>query len=639
MKQNFIFTISIVLVCNSLFAQFEDNYGKLTSNDISIKECAFDPSASLVITLDEGSTEYNTLNNQVTYRHVRMKVLKEDGLQHANFSFTYPGSWDYIEIDRLEGKCINIDENGKQVEYAVDKSSIFNKKVNNYYRQVTFAFPQVKVGSILEYRYRLINKKSWQVRDWEFQQQFPVYQSTYHYKTHPLIEISYALQKKAEYPVIIKDEPKGAIFFQMNNIPALDNEPYMDGREDYLQKVRFQITKVGGWTGFQTFNSSWKQLGDDLRKYKGFGRFLEMYTREINVFVGSLTKDHTPFEKMKLVHDYVRTNMIFDGDEQIFADNDLNEIWNLKKGPSGDINLLLVFMLRSAGLNANPVLISERDNGRIEKAFPDLDQFNNVYAMVTIDGKKYYLDGTDKLTPSDIIQTKILNTTALVIKPDAEEFIVIEEPDMKYKNIAVIEGFLKPDGELQGTVQFTGREYGRLVTINSYKNNPTDFVENSIKKYLVNVSIDSFKISNVTNDALPVVQNFNFKTQIQHSGDYDFVSLNLFTGIVSNPFIAETRVSDVNFGYKTSYTVNYVLNLPTGKIIDAAPKNIQLVNGDKSLSFSRQVVYNEQANQLITRMKIELNKSLFKPEEYTDLREFYKKLNNLLEEQCVIKTK
>ena len=66
MKQNFIFTISIVLVCNSLFAQFEDNYGKLTSNDISIKECAFDPSASLVITLDEGSTEYNTLNNQVT---------------------------------------------------------------------------------------------------------------------------------------------------------------------------------------------------------------------------------------------------------------------------------------------------------------------------------------------------------------------------------------------------------------------------------------------------------------------------------------------------------------------------------------------------------------------------------------------
>ena len=86
-------------------------------------------------------------------------------------------------------------------------------------------------------------------------------------------------------------------------------------------------------------------------------------------------------------------------------------------------------------------------------------------------------------------------------------------------------------------------------------------------------------------------------------------------------------------------TINYVLNLPAGKKVDAAPKNIQLVNGDKTLSFSRQVVYNEQANQLVTRMKIELNKSLFKSDQYVDLKEFYKKLNNLLEEQCVIKNK
>jgi hypothetical protein len=339
------------------------------------------------------------------------------------------------------------------------------------------------------------------------------------------------------------------------------------------------------------------------------------------------------------VHDYVRSNLVFDGDEQIFADYDLNEIWRSKKGPSGDINLLMVFMLRSAGLSTEPVLISERDNGRVEKAFPDLDQFSNVYAMVTIDGKRYYLDGTDKFTPCNIIQPKILNTTALVIKGDSEEFIVIEEQDMKYKNIAVIEGSLQQDGALHGTVQFTGREYGRLLTVNNYKENPTDYLDKWIKKDLVNISIDSFKISNVDKDALPVVQNFNFKTQIQHSGDYDFISLNMFTGFVSNPFISETRVSDVNFGYKTSYTVNYVLNLPAGKIIDAVPKNIQLVNGDKSLSFSRQVVFNEQANQLITRMKIELNKSLFTPDEYTDLREFYKKLNNLLEEQCVIKNK
>jgi hypothetical protein len=635
-----LYTITLVFICNGVFAQFDDNFGKLRQQDIDLKVCSFDPSASLVITLDEGTTVYNNLENQVTYRHVRMKVLKEEGLKYADFSFTYPGRWDYVEIDRLEGKCINIGNDGKLNEFPVDKKSIYNRKVNKFYRQISFAFPQVKVGSILEYRYRIINKRSWDVRDWDFQKTFPVYQSSYHYTTHPSIEVSYSLQKKAEYPVIIKQEPKGnAILFQMNNIPAMEDEPYMDSRENNLQKVQFRITKYSGWIGFQTFNTSWKEVADVLRKYKGFGTFLNTYSRDINVFVGSLTKNESPFMKMKLIHDYVRKNIEYNDDDQFYADNDLVKLWHEKKGSSGDINLLLVYMLRSAGLATNPVLISERGNGRVEKSVYDLDQFSNVYAQVIIDGKKYYLDGTDKRTPCGFIQTDILNTHGLVVKPDTEEIVLIEEQDNKYKNILVIEGNLQDDGQLQGTVQITSREYAKYLIANTYKDAPADYVDKSIKSGLVNMQIDSFKISNLDKDSLPLIQHFKFRTSVQRSGDYDFAALNLFTGFLSNPFLAESRVSDINFGYKSSYTVSFVLNLPRSKAVDELPKNIQLVNEDKSLSFSRQVVYNEQAHQLVARMKIELNKSLFPTDQYFDLKEFYKKLNNLLEEPCTIKNK
>ena len=123
-----IYTITLVFICNSIFAQFDDNFGKLRQQDIDLKECSFDPSASLVITLDEGTTVYNNQENQVTYRHVRMKVLKEDGLKYADFSFTYPGRWDYVEIDQLEGKCINIESDGKSNEIAVDKKINLQQK-------------------------------------------------------------------------------------------------------------------------------------------------------------------------------------------------------------------------------------------------------------------------------------------------------------------------------------------------------------------------------------------------------------------------------------------------------------------------------------------------------------------------------
>src|SRR6476620_10672645 len=138
MKFGCIITLVLVTFCLDIHAQFEDSYGRIRPQDVDIKECSFDPSASLVITLDEGLTEYNTLQNQVTYRHVRMKVLKEAGVKYADFSFTYPGRWDYIEIDQLEGKCINIEGDGKQTEYAVDKKSIYNRKINTYYREISF---------------------------------------------------------------------------------------------------------------------------------------------------------------------------------------------------------------------------------------------------------------------------------------------------------------------------------------------------------------------------------------------------------------------------------------------------------------------------------------------------------------------
>src|SRR4051812_47506892 len=95
----FFFTVAFACICADLHSQSEDNYGKLRPLDIEIQECAFDRSASIVITLDEGYTDYNSVGDLVTYRHVRMKVLKKEALIHANFSFTYPGRWDFMQMD------------------------------------------------------------------------------------------------------------------------------------------------------------------------------------------------------------------------------------------------------------------------------------------------------------------------------------------------------------------------------------------------------------------------------------------------------------------------------------------------------------------------------------------------------------
>jgi hypothetical protein len=203
----------------------------------------------------------------------------------------------------------------------------------------------------------------------------------------------------------------------------------------------------------------------------------------------------------------------------------------------------------------------------------------------------------------------------------------------------VIESAVDDKGNFSGNVQISSCDYSRLFTTQQYGDKKDEYVSKYLLKGLENVTVDSFRISNLDNDSLPLIQNFTFKTAVQHQGDYDFVPMHLFAGLSSNPFLAESRVSNVSFGYKRSYTITHVVTLPSTRKIDAPLKNIQLVNDDKSLSFSRQAVYNEQANQLIVRMKFELNKETIAAAQYADVKEFYKKLANLMEEACVITNK
>ncbi len=115
--------------------------------------------------------------------------------------------------------------------------------------------------------------------------------------------------------------------------------------------------------------------------------------------------------------------------------------------------------------------------------------------------------------------------------------------------------------------------------------------------------------------------------------------VNVFTDLKKNPFLEEKRFSEIDFGQKRTVILNYVIDLPANKVVEGLGNNIQLVNSDKSLVFSKMVSYVESTHQLVTRIKFEQNKSVYSVGEYSQLREFFKKMSNLLDEQFVIKSK
>ncbi len=70
--------------------------------------------------------------------------------------------------------------------------------------------------------------------------------------------------------------------------------------------------------------------------------------------------------------------MTWDGIENIWALNGVKSAWKDKNGTSGEINLILINLLKDAGIKVLPMMVSTHANGRIATTFPDIYQFNKV---------------------------------------------------------------------------------------------------------------------------------------------------------------------------------------------------------------------------------------------------------------------
>ena len=225
-------------------AQINFNYGNVSDEEIKLKECAFEPGAAAVVLVDEGYSDFTSNYELLTFLHRRVKILTEAGKQQAEVSLIFRSEDNLEFIDQVNAMVINYDESGSRSDLVVDRKSIYTRKINKYFSQVTFAFPGVKVGSILEYTYRISAKHYGMLHDWIFQSDIPVYRSTYELKVIPTREISYLVQYNPRYGV--KAEPNklaNSVFFEMKNLPSMTDEPLMDAKQDYIQKVIFQTTR------------------------------------------------------------------------------------------------------------------------------------------------------------------------------------------------------------------------------------------------------------------------------------------------------------------------------------------------------------------------------------------------------------
>ncbi len=641
---------AVLLLVFSVNAQKNKNnfeFGKVDKADLLMKECDFDPKAEAMVLFDVGETycfyyptsETNPLGTQLE-RHVRIKILSDKGLSHADVKLPYMDFKNVSTIKGLTAATYNLDASGNVVVTKVDKKSIYEKRLNKRASEVVFTFPDVKVGSIIEYKFKLEAQDLYALSNWNFQASIPVRHSEFTLNFPREIELdcqSYgALDVKRNFKIFGNNDIQT---YSLDNIPALRDEPFISCEDDYLQHLEPRLLALNLGVRRIPLTTTWPRIIKNLMEDEDFGIQLKRNIPRTDDLNKELANIQDPYMKMVTIHNYVRKNMEWNGYTSIWAMDGVRSAWNSKKGTTGEINFILINLLKDAGLKAAPVLISTRKNGVVRPANADYSQFDKVMAYVTIGDNFYVLDASDKHTPPNLIPYEVMYSEGLVIE-SLEKFEGGWKPLWNEKKVygeqVTLHGLIDSEGRISGTALIRSLNYSKVNKLPVLKESRKKLIEQLIGGDAT-LKIDSIEIENVQSDSLPLVQKLNYVKSASLTGDYLYFNANMFTGLEQNPFVADERTSDIMFATNRQYMINGSFFIPEGMEFDEMPRNVRMITPDTSMIFTR--IIQVEKNQLMFRINVDFKKPFFPVDEYPYFKEFYKKLFDLLNEQFVIKKK
>ncbi len=615
-------------------------YGKVDRAELDLKQCDFEPDANAEVLFDGGYVYFdeNQLSPKLVFdRHTRIKIFNDNGKDYANVRIEY-FSGGYIQnVSRIDAETIN-EENGKIVISKVDKSQIFDKPIDHLFSSVTFTFPNVKPGSILEYHYIIVSKTPSAYPTWYFQSNMPTKYSEISATIPDVVHYKNYAHIIPPYVKLERDANQQVTLLAMANLSSVQAEPFMTTERDNMQVLNTELFNIHGGSLNVAFDENWDRIAKDALKADNFGDDMTRSLAgesEIIKYAKGLKSDD---EKLAYIFDLVKSTVKWNDYYGIGTFDGTSKAWDKKIGDASEINLILLHLLTKVGLKVFPMLLSTKEHGKVNPAIVSRNQFNTVAVYLPIDSTNYYvMDATGKNNTYKVTPDYLLNSFGLAIDGDTKTGkLLFIENSTPSRNIVLLNADVTADGKLRGSADISSDSYNRMRNIDVYKKDGEQKYTEKLKEGNNSVKIASLKLENMETDSLPLLEHVGFTADLPGAdGTYIYFKPNLFTSLGPNPFLSEKRMTDIDFKHLNVYSITGNYKLPVGYKPDALPKSTRMDMSDQSISFRRQVLQDEGV--VTVKYIVIFHKSMFLKENYAELHEFYKKMYEMMDEQVILK--
>jgi hypothetical protein len=555
----------------------------------------------------------------------RTKILTEEGKSRGEVSIAHSGS---VRLQGFQGRTVLPD--GRVLPLLADAR--FERKTSTRQKRsvTSVAFPAVEVGAILDYRYELRFDSPYYLEPWYFSDELPVLFSEVTFK------IPAELQVKAwssdPFKVGLQTETRKTSMgtearVWAENLPSVPDEPFGLPFADLATQMLLLPAVYQGGYEHTPLLASWEsvcQLFDDV--YQKAQRKEGDAVKKAREISGRLNGARQRAEAIyRFVRDEIATeDLVGVGlDEGSSVGRTLAD----KKGDYAEKALLLQTMLEATQIGARLVWAANRWRGQIDPTLANPNWFDRVLVAAEIDGRRVFLDPSDRALGFGQIQYAYEGTPALIYDRKKPETIVLPEiPFDQNGRRAVIDLTLDETGTLAGT--------GELVLTGAHAWDRIDWQDDDARtaeawqKWL-DEEYEGFTVSDVKFEERPDERTVRLTWKLAQReedvlGDETSLVPSRPLGPVAQPLVqtGDKRRSQVLFAYADRDEVELRLRWPEGWKVDTLPG---LAKQEKPAgAFVVEVEETPAERTLVYRRRFDLrNRMLDNAQEYEAVRALY----------------
>lgn len=560
---------------------------------------------------------------------IRVKILTEAGRSWADVQIPFYTDYE-TETEVLKVVARTLQPDGSQA-VLVEKPHVKVLAKTDYAaaKAMAFSMPDVRVGSIIDYRYQLkIRSSRFPTCRWSVQSPVTTKRATFSmYPASGPWKFTYAGSIPAN--VAKPNGVSGGVWMELRDVPAVPDEPFMPPRDSVIWKLDlfYDLDE----DGTKSADQFWARRAEEFTAgYERFAKNRRSVRKEAEAAIGGETD---PERKLRALYARVQKirNLDFEPEERWPKKRKINEdagdVIANGYGTSDDIAALLMALARAADLEADAILVGDRAKAPFDVGVLDRSQLR--YTIVQArwgETNAIYLDpGTPTAAFGEVHWKKSATQGLRVAK--GGDIMTVPAP-VTTTRTRTGEVTVAPDGTASGRITMTMDRQEALGWRLSGYGRDARTRERLVREWLATwlpdgavTTVDSSVGWDDPEEPFTITFGFDVPGWAQTTASRMLVSLEILQARWTNPLGATERRLPLVFEYPSVWRDKISVRAPESWTVESLPGSA--VTSGPLGRYSLSVYPGEPAGTIVMEREFERSQVSIPSKLYVPLRALY----------------